>query len=1172
MAVSSCLRWGAHMRRSGSQLVLLVLATLAAQCSAQPTVLDDPAELIEPAEILDARNRLAHRVTEKRETGQYSSALAEIQQQLRLERLLLGHTNNDYLATLEQLAQLALRQADFAIARAARSEILRTRRRLRGEAHWRTIDARQRLAELDVLERMSADELADVTRAADLDAEVDKLGDAGEPERGLPLAREALAIRQRLLGPHHPDTLESLKNFGRMERDVYHHAEAERILKDVIRIRTEVLGPDHPETAYARNVLAWEFVNRSDYDAAEAEFLKGLASFESLGMERAEDLAMNLDNLSIVRRERGDLASAERYVRRALALRRRVLGTQHADYVTSLNNLANILQKRGDYAECDACLQEIVRADRAAGRDQTLAHATYLGNRAFIARALGDYFNAERFELEALALRLGLVGDDHLTVAWSYWNLGRLYATLGRLDEAEAQLQRALAIRERVLGRNHEDYADVLLSLSIVANQRQDFARAADFAGQAEQIYANTFGPVNQYRARSLKELGAALRAQGDLDAAQSVLLQSLAAYQATVGGGHPEATDCLSELAALDVARGDVASAESRLREALVQSRRHFEATSVALSERQQVALLVQQRRHLDEYLSCVVELPDHGDAAYEPVLRWKGAALIRQRAARIVAGRADVAPLWDELQQVTRQWAALAHTGGTPEQVAQRRAALHSLTDQREQLAAELSRRSTAYRQATTSPRPADLQAALPRGTVLVDYLEYTRLIPDAEHPGRFESVPSLLAFVVLPEAATEMFDLGPSQTVAAAVDVWRRSFGTAPDAVTAAGELRSKVWEPLAAVVQNADTILIAPDGALGRFPWGALPGRTTGTSLIEDHRLVLAPVPQLIPELLGARRPGLSASRLLLVGDVDYDHRAAAVSASALATDGASPPAVPQNIQSTWPALPGAKAETEFIRRTFQPAGVDMQRSLLVQSGVDATESAFCREAPRSQLLHLATHGFFATSDAPSDAGWDQLAAVSRSAGRSSSVSDQLREFQRINPGLLSGLVFAGANQTQEFAAGSNAAVDDGVLTSEEIACLPLSGVHLVVLSACETGLGAAAGGEGLLGIQRAFQVAGVQSTVATLWQVDDAVTRRLMEEFYQRLLSEQSSPLDALRDAQLWILKHPQEIERLISADAARGDRRLPAAATARKGISRTPPYYWAAFQLSGAWR
>src|SRR5262245_48980639 len=145
--------------------------------------------------------------------------------------------------------------------------------------------------------------------------------------------------------------------------------------------------------------------------------------------------------------------------------------------------------------------------------------------------------------------------------------------------------------------------------------------------------------------------------------------------------------------------------------------------------------------------------------------------------------------------------------------------------------------------------------------------------------------------------------------------------------------------------------------------------------------------------------------------------------------------------------------------------------------------------------------------------------------------------------------------AGANRPPE------PGQDDGILTAMEVAELDLRHVELAVLSACETGLGEVAGGEGVLGLQRAFQVAGARSTVTSLWQVPDRATRELMERFYAGLWDRKQplGKLEALRQAQLWLLREGPA--RGLTLDAPKGS-----------GPRRAPPFYWAAFVLAGDWR
>ncbi len=143
-------------------------------------------------------------------------------------------------------------------------------------------------------------------------------------------------------------------------------------------------------------------------------------------------------------------------------------------------------------------------------------------------------------------------------------------------------------------------------------------------------------------------------------------------------------------------------------------------------------------------------------------------------------------------------------------------------------------------------------------------------------------------------------------------------------------------------------------------------------------------------------------------------------------------------------------------------------------------------------------------------------------------------------------------------------------DDGIMTALEVASLDLQGVDLAVLSACETGLGQSAGGEGMLGLQRAFQVAGAKTTVTSLWSVDDGATQTLMTEFYKRLWNKDHvlGKLEALRQAQLEMLdRYDPHAQKLV--DRGRG---IELDTPVTDGNGRLSPRYWAAFELSGDWR
>src|SRR5262249_14135890 len=184
-----------------------------------------------------------------------------------------------------------------------------------------------------------------------------------------------------------------------------------------------------------------------------------------------------------------------------------------------------------------------------------------------------------------------------------------------------------------------------------------------------------------------------------------------------------------------------------------------------------------------------------------------------------------------------------------------------------------------------------------------------------------------------------------------------------------------------------------------------------------------------------------------------------------------------------------------------------------------------------------------HGFFADATVRSVL---QLSEEDYQRGRR---GDRVGVGSR-SPGVLSGLVLAGANRPPPKDPKELARHDSGILTAEAIAALNLDQMELAVLSAGGPGLGEVAGGEGVFGLQRAFHVAGCRNVVASLWQVDDEATAALMALFYHKLWRENQPPLQALRQAQLYLYRHPERIgvlARLRSGPDFDNEVRRPAA-------------------------
>jgi CHAT domain-containing protein len=307
-----------------------------------------------------------------------------------------------------------------------------------------------------------------------------------------------------------------------------------------------------------------------------------------------------------------------------------------------------------------------------------------------------------------------------------------------------------------------------------------------------------------------------------------------------------------------------------------------------------------------------------------------------------------------------------------------------------------------------------------------------------------------------------------------------------------------VRRLVWEPVGKLLpEGTETVYLSPDGDLARLPWAAVPGDKDGSVLLEQYTLAVVPHgPFLLERLLYPAPPAAGPGRLLAVGGVTYG-------------DDPRP-------REGYPELPGSAAE---LRQVLALAG-GRPKAALEQR--EATVDALVKELPRARYAHLATHGFF------NEATYRQeVQRILKQRQAWAFNPNQMTERVGIaarSPLGFTGLVLAGANRPDEG--------DSGILTGEGLVELPLEGLELVVLSACETGLGAAVGREeGVAGLQRAFHLAGARNVAVSLWHVDDAATLVLMEEFYARLWDKDHPlpPAQALRQAQLAVLRDPGRV-------------------------------------------
>jgi CHAT domain-containing protein len=331
----------------------------------------------------------------------------------------------------------------------------------------------------------------------------------------------------------------------------------------------------------------------------------------------------------------------------------------------------------------------------------------------------------------------------------------------------------------------------------------------------------------------------------------------------------------------------------------------------------------------------------------------------------------------------------------------------------------------------------------------------------------------------------------------------------------------------------------------------LPWAALRDGKSGRRLIEEHALAAAPHGVLLLDrLTEAKREKQKKATLLAMGAVAYDRQPTA--AADLALRG------PAGMGLKWEAL---KATQKELQQIVALAG---ERRVVRREADGAGVATLLGDLPEAETAHLATHGFFADAKFRTTLQLDPNLFLSTQFA-SGDTAQRWGGGSR-SPLVLSGLVCSGANLPST--------PNRGVITADAIVGLDLRKMNLAVLSACETGLGETAGGEGVYGLVRAFHIAGTRNVAASLWKVDDEATAALMVLFYRHLWGKKPlPPAEALRQAQLALYHNPQHVKEW---SAGRGpDLKIVLPGSASKepdkpaGGKTALAKAWAAFVLSG---
>ena len=924
---------------------------------------------------------------------------------------------------------------------------------------------------------------------------------AQEPAPGVRL-EEALRAQPSEPGWH------ELTRQGLALRDKGEYDASLEVLQRAHGMVSQLFGEEHENAATSLRHLAEAHRQLRDYPLAERLYRRALAIVERIHGPGHRDVGWALNNLAVVLDDMGRHSLALPLLHRSLDILERQERQDELLLPKTLMNLGNVYSAIGEYAKAESAYKR-AQALIEAGRNE--GHGVYpnlLMSLGKVHEYMGDGALAGELMQRALDIEERTLGPRHPEYGTSLNNVGNFWIDQRMPARAEPMFRRSLAILEAALGKDNSRIAAPLTNLADALRVlgRRDEARSLNERSLA--IVDKTLGADHFGRAVVLRNLARLSRDEGDMSGALRLFQESLAILQHPLGPNHPDVPEMLAETAAIAWAQGRLHDAGNVLAHVAAVHEHITQSALAAGNERQQRIYLDTLRTGTDIILSFHLR-----GAPHDPSAARLAATTILQRKGRVLEAVAETTgmlrrklspedlDLLDRLRAVRAERARLA-VAGLEWGIAATPPRERELDEKQRSIESRISERGAALADTERSFSVDELRAALPPDAVLVEWIAYRPLDHRAGDALADRGAARYAAYVFRRQGEPIGVDLADAQSVDGLVARFREAMSdpARTDATALARQLDALLLQPLRPYFGRAHRLLLSPDGSLNLIPFAALRDRQ-GRALLERHsisylgsgrellrpRLARPVTPPLLlaaPDFEAAPPDGTPSPRMAAAPDL---------SRGRARRDAAIP----------WPfaPLPATHDEAKAIRRLVP--------GMRVHVGSAASKAAL-HDVRGPAIVHIATHGFF----------------VSAPRGAPQSPENGL---------LLSGLALAGANRTDDPA-------ENGILTALEAASLDLWGTQLVVLSACDTGVGSVHAGEGVYSLRRALAMAGSQTQVVSLWKVDDEATRDLMTRYYSRLVRGEDR-VDAMRRIQLELMRRARPFDH---------------------------PYYWAGFIVAGA--
>lgn len=832
------------------------------------------------------------------------------------------------------------------------------------------------------------------------------------------------------------------------------------------------------------NDLGEIFYASGRYRSAWTSFTSAQVLYIGEGMENSKEAIQVMSNLGLLYHSTGRFSQAETITLETMEKRKTYSGDLPG-MGASYNNLGVLYKDMGRYTESEDYMDMAVRTIREAHGENSVQYAIALNNQAILFQTIGRYPEAEKLLVESIRIATGQLGEKSPNFVRLKVNLAMLYQLQNKFDEAEKIFLDAMRIKQRRLGTNHPDYAVLLRNIAALYMQKGDFAKVEKNLLDAEKIYASRLGKDAPQYAACVSELASYYLYMKQPAKAQPHIENALRIEKATLGDQHPNYVNTLERYAILQWMKNEIPAAIETYKKVIEQYLYQIDTYFPPMSEMEKSRFWSKINPKFVRFNSFAVEAslehPEIVADMYDYHIATKALLLNSTSKVRkqiLQSNNKNLINKYNEWVDL-KEYLSRLYTMSKDE-LKEDKINLDSLENQANRLEGDLSRESELFAQGYKSKRVSykDITSHLKEGEAALEFIRFRKFNYLAADTSIYYAALLIDNKAVLPKLV--VFTNGNEMETTQAT-----AYKRAMERAFEKNNFYEVYWRDLSGSTAKYKKIFVSADGIYTQINLNTLQNEA-GKFLIDDKEIIYIPNSRIIKDLKTTSMP--KVKNAVMLGDPNYakDLDWTLISDMPL------------------PELPGTRIEVEKIKKLLTGSGWNAK----VYLGDDAIEEVI-KNVKSPSVLHIATHGFFLEN--AGDPGQEKVFGIEPVKAAA-------------NPLLRSGLMLAGADNTiQQLGRGTGQDNNDGILNAFEAMLLELDNTDMVILSACETGLGEVVNGEGVYGLQRAFQIAGASAVVISLWQVSDEITQRLMESFYRNWIRT-GNRTDAFQKAKLEIKK------------------------------------------------